>query len=96
MEVSNKELIEKLKQNGKIKDVSEAFKEFPAEEEWHKGNIDSFIREDTEKYGEYEVGDIVFVQEYSYKNGKKGFRHLFVIVEKDNYAVCNDYKNNYN
>ena len=33
-----KELLKKLQKAGKIKDISEAFKEFPPEEEWHKGN----------------------------------------------------------
>ena len=87
----DKELIEKLKKSGRIKDISEAFKEFPPEEEWHKGDIDSFLKEDTEKYGEYNVGDIVFVEKYLYNNGKVGTRHLFVIIEKDNYAVPIEY-----
>lgn len=38
MEIIKPELLEKLKKNGRIKDVSEAFKEFPVEEEWHKGD----------------------------------------------------------
>lgn len=32
-----KELLKKLEETGRIQDVSEAFKEFPAENEWHKG-----------------------------------------------------------
>lgn len=91
MEILNKELIEKLEKSGRIKDASEAFKEFPVEEEWHKGDIDSFVKEDTETYGEYSIGDIVFVEKYKYSNGKVGHRHLFVIIEKDNYAVPLEY-----
>ena len=34
MEINNSDLIEKLKKNGRIKDASEAFEEFPVEEEW--------------------------------------------------------------
>lgn len=86
-----KDFIEILKKNNKIKDVSEAFKEFPTEEEWHKGDENNFLSEETETYGEYNIGDIVFVKEYNYKNGRKGTRHLFVIIEKDNYAVPIEY-----
>ena len=89
--MENKELIEKLKKIGKVKDLNEAFKEFPVEEEWHKGNIDNFVKEETEIYGEYNIGDIVFVDKYSYSDGKIGKRHLFIIIEKDNYAVPIEY-----
>ena len=68
MEKQNYELFEKLKRAGKIKDVSEAFKEFPPEEEWHKGDASNFFLEEAEKYGEYEIGDIVFVKEYKWNN----------------------------
>jgi len=27
----------------KVKDLKEAFEEFPVEEEWHKGKVESFI-----------------------------------------------------
>lgn len=91
MEKQNRDLFEKLKKSGRIKDVSEAFKEFPPEEEWHKGDPSSFLFEETEKYGEYEIGDIIFVKEFQYSNGFKGTNHLFVIIEKDNYAVSIEY-----
>ena len=91
MEKERSEFLEKLKKSGRVKDISEAFKEFPAEEEWHKGDPNSFLFEETEKYGEYEIGDIVFVKEYQYSNGFKGTNHLFVIIEKDNYAVPIEY-----
>ena len=86
-----KELLKKLEETGRIQDVSEAFKEFPAENEWHKGKIESFLEEEKEVYDQYNVGDIVFVKEYLYKNEKKGTNHLFVIIEKDNYAVPIEY-----
>ena len=89
--MENKDLFQRLKKAGKIKDVSEAFKEFPPEEEWHKGDENSFLREETETYGEYNIGDIVFVKEYQYSNGLKDTKHLFVIIEKDNYAVTIEY-----
>ena len=87
----DKDLLEKLKKQGKIKELDEAFEEFPPEEEWHKGDINSFINKEKEKYSEYDVGDIVFVEKYTYKNGKIGRKHLFVIIEKDNYAVPIEY-----
>lgn len=86
-----KDFIEILKKNNKIKDASDAFKEFSPEEEWHKGDENSFVLEETESYGEYNIGDIVFVKEYNYQNGRKGTKHLFVIIEKDNYAVPIEY-----
>lgn len=30
---------------GKVKDVKDAFNDFPVEEEWHKGKIDNVIKE---------------------------------------------------
>lgn len=91
MEKEKRDFLEKLKKSGRIKDISEAFKEFPPEEEWHKGDPNSFLFKETEKYGEYEIGDIVFVDEYQYSNGLKGTKHLFVIIERDNYAVTIEY-----
>lgn len=41
--------------SGRIKDVEEAFKEFPPEEEWHKGRIENVLREDNKKYKRYYV-----------------------------------------
>jgi len=50
---------------GKVKDLKEAFEEFPVEEEWHKGSAENWLKEQEETYSaEYEIGDIVFVKEY--------------------------------
>lgn len=58
----------------KVKDLKEAFEEFPVEEEWHKGKIENVIMENTEHYNiNYSVGDIVFVKEYCYTDGKKRY-----------------------
>lgn len=47
----------------RIKDLKEAFEEFPVEEEWHKGKIENVLKEDNEHYNiVYEIGDIVFVK----------------------------------
>ena len=72
----------------KIKNIEEAFKEFPVEEEWHKGKVENLLNEDAQNYYiDYNIGDIVFVKEYTYSDGKTGKNHLFVIIDKDNTAV---------
>lgn len=72
---------------GLIKDVSEAFEKYPVEEEWHKGKIENFLKEDVAQYGAYEIGDIVFVDKFNYSTGKRGEKHFFVIVDHDNTAI---------
>ena len=84
------ELSEFLKiayEKGKVKDSKEAFKEYPVENEWHKGNIELVLNEDLEEYNIYSIGDIVFVKEFTYKNGENGNNHLFVIVDQNNLVV---------
>ena len=72
----------------KVKDIKEAFEEFPPEEEWHKGKKENVLREENVEYNvDYEIGDIVFVKEYIYSNGNTGNNHFFVIIDKDNMAV---------
>ena len=75
-------------EHGDVKDVSEAFKEFPPEEEWHKGKIENVIAETSVIYGShYDVGDIVFIKEYKYLDGIIGTNHLFVIIDRNNLIV---------
>ena len=82
------EFLKNLYASGAISDLHEAFEEFPVEEEWHKGNSDNFVCEENEEvYTSYEEGDIVFVKEYEYSDGKKGYEHLFVIIEINVMAV---------
>ena len=72
----------------RVKDLNEAFEEYPVEEEWHKGKIENVLEEYKEGYKtSYDIGDIVFVKEYNYSDGKKGTNHFFVIIDKDNTAV---------
>ena len=72
----------------KIKDLKEAFEEYPVEDEWHKGKIENVINEDGVNYNvNYQIGDIVFVKEYIYSDGKIGNNHFFVIIDQDNTAV---------
>lgn len=72
---------------GKVKELKEAFEEYPVEEEWHKGKVENVLNEDNEIYSIYEIGDIVFVKEYTYSNGKIGNNHFFVIIDQNNTAV---------
>lgn len=83
------DFLKSAKEKGKIKDVEEAFEKFPVEEEWHKGKIENllYLNEEEEIYSSYNIGDIVFVNNYKYQNGKAGKNHLFVIIEKNNLAV---------
>lgn len=85
-----KELSDFLKiayEHGKVKELKEAFKEYPVEEEWHKGKLENVIKEDNKSYNSYKIGDIVFVKEYIYPDGKVGNNHFFVIIDQDNTAV---------
>lgn len=75
------------KEKGKIKELDEAFIEYPVEEEWHQGKIENILCEQEENYSIYQVGDIVFVNNYKYEDGKSGKNHLFVIIEQNNIAV---------
>ena len=75
-------------EKGKIKDISEAFKDFPPEDEWHQGKIENVISEGTSVYGShYKSGDIVFVKKYKYLDGTSGENHLFVIVDRNSLIV---------
>lgn len=61
----------------KIKNIEEAFKEFTVEEEWHKWEVENLLNEDAQNYYiDYNIGDIVFVKEYTYSDGKTGKNHL--------------------
>jgi len=71
----------------KVRDLDEAFAEYPVEEEWHKGKLENVLKEFNEEYGAYSIGDIVFVKEYIYSNGEQGKNHFFVIIDQNNLAV---------
>ncbi len=46
-----------------------------------------YVGEQIVKFPKYEIGDIVFVENYKYNDGNFGKNHLFVIIDKDNHAV---------
>ena len=74
-------------EKGKVRNVTEAFDEYPPNEEWHKGKIENILCEETLEYSIYEIGDIVFVKKYYYEDGTTRLNHLFVIVEQNYLAV---------
>ncbi len=41
--------------------------------------------------GKYDMGDIIFVNKYSYEDNTKGENHLFVVINDDNKVVPLDY-----
>lgn len=51
MKEKTSDFLKFAKEKGKIRDVSEAFEEYPVEEEWHKGKVESlsYLQEKTEK-----------------------------------------------
>ena len=53
--------------------------------------MENILKEDSEKYESYSIGDIVFVSVYMYADGKLGSNHLFVIIDKDNIAIPIEY-----
>ena len=86
------EFIKKAYEMGKVKDLSEAFKEYPAEEECHHGDAISYLGESKIEYlAKYNIGDIVYVKNFLYPDGSAGKNHLFVIVDQDNIAVPIEY-----
>ena len=75
----------------KVRDIEEAFNEYPVEEEWHKGKVENVLKEIDAQYNEYKIGDIVFVKNYSYPDGSKGENHFFVIIDQNNMAIPIEY-----
>lgn len=91
MKANSSEFLKIAYKYGRVKDLEEAFEEFPVEEEWHKGKVENVLSEDSEKYDYYNIGDIVFVSVYLYPDGKMGSNHLFVIIDIDNTAIPIEY-----
>lgn len=91
MKKEKDDFLEYALKSGRVKPLEDAFKDFPVEEEDHKGNAYYYVKEESEEYNKYSVGDIVFVRKYKYQNGKEGKDHLFVIVEENNLLIPIEY-----
>ena len=92
--MNNKEFVEYIKKYGDIRPVQEAFKKYPVEEEEHKGKLESYLKvsEESKIYNNpYKIGDIVYVKNFIYEDGRRGENHLFVIIGEDNLAVSIEY-----
>lgn len=87
----DKKTKEELIKKGALKPLSDAFKEYPVQEEIHFGHHEWYVAENVVKYGKYHKGDIVFINEYKYQNGSIGCDHLFVIVDDNNTSVPLEY-----
>ena len=86
------DFIKKAYEAGRVKDSSEAFKDYPPEEEWHHGDAISLIGESKVEYlSKYSIGDIVYVKEFLFPDGSIGYNHLFVIIDDNNISVPLDY-----
>ena len=48
MEEKMSEFLKIAYKYGRVKDLEEAFEEFPIEEEWHKGKVENVLNEDSE------------------------------------------------
>ncbi len=50
--MNNEEFVKEIKKRGNIRPVQEAFRDYPVEEEEHKGKIESYVAEESEEYKE--------------------------------------------
>lgn len=74
--------IEEVRKNNDLLIYDEVYKEL------EPSNIGFYIGEKLNVYGNYKIGDIVYVSKYKNKNINK---HLFVIVDEENRGVDIDY-----
>jgi hypothetical protein len=68
-----------------VKNLGEALKKFSLENEKNIYYYIDFIMEKNESYkykDKYEIGEIVYVNQYIYNSGKKGYDHLFVLIDE--------------
>lgn len=87
MEEYSSDFLREAYKTGRVRDVREAFEEFPPENEWHQGDMNYFLHEDLTEYNIYSVGDIIFVKNFLYEDGTEGHNHLFVIIDQNNIIV---------
>lgn len=87
----DKKTKEELIKKGVLKPLSDAFKEYPVQEEIHQGDNRYFVCENIIEYGKYNIGDIVYVNEYKYDDGTIGNYHLFIIIDENNRSVPLEY-----
>lgn len=57
MKKDKSEFLKYAYKSGKIKNLEEAFNDFPIEDEWHKGKIENVINEKIEEYKRFYFED---------------------------------------
>ncbi len=88
----SKNFIERAKESGRVRPISEAFKEeIDEEDNFYKIEDIYYSVKETTVQREYKIGDIVFIENYQYKDMKEGHNHLFVVIDKDNIAIPLNY-----
>ena len=83
--INMRDFIKKAIAEGKVKKYEEV--KYTDPNLLEHDDLGFYIGEQVTKYGGYDIGDIVFVKKFTYEDGTPGERHLFVIVDKENYAV---------
>ena len=79
-------LVKKAKQKGLVKTYAQACETtFGKESMLSEEEVKYYAS--SKKIVKYSIGDIVFVREYRYSDGKIGNNHFFVIIDRDNTAV---------
>lgn len=79
--------IERLRKEGKLKTLDDAFKEYPSEDYLE----DFYVCEKPVSKSKYVVGDIVYVRKYKYEDGKEDMNHLFVVIDAPNMLMPLEY-----
>ena len=77
-----KKIIKQSKEKGLIKTYSEFLETKEAREyALVQEEIEYYTLKQNKKLKKYNIGDIVFVSKYKYKNGNDGENHSFVIID---------------
>ena len=76
-------LIKTAKKNGMITNYSDFCKTKLANDTQLNEEEISYYTNKNKYNKDYNIGDIVFVLNYVYKNGEKGANHFFVIIDED-------------
>lgn len=82
------ELLEYYRKENRVKNI---YSDELNEDGFSDKEIFSYVAENLTVYPEYNIGDIIYAKEFTYKNGEKGKNHMFIIIGKNNFAVPIEY-----
>jgi len=71
----------KAKSLGAVSSVDAAFSKHPVESEVHEGKLEYWSSSNEKGNSDYELGEIVLVNNFNYSDGRKGSLHSFVIMD---------------